>query len=346
MAEADADEAPVRMALPEYDVETMMHPHSTVIVNGSRGSGKTVFMKYIMYCMRKKFDTAVMFCPTEDTIREFHEFLPKSCIHDHLSTKRLQEVVETQKTLHKEVHRGGVPLRNVAVVLDDCMYDKKTFKCTAVRSIMMNGRHDNLFLLNGVQYIMDFPKELRSQIDVAVVFPVQGAYVKGVMDNLLGDAFKSVDDLAAVFSQLQQHEVLVWDARAQRSGKPYLFYCKAVKDLPRFRFGSDTFWLMHYKYFKRPKHEEHKNIVNAVAKASGKKPVLTLDKGDEDFVEHQGRLDTPGTSTKAPTIIVRRVPLTTKVPVVTGTGPAVTPAKPTRRRRVRPAAQIQPMSIL
>ena len=142
-----------------YNPETMLAPDTTVVVVGPRGSGKTVFMKYVMFCMRSKFDLVTFFCPSRDVRQEFEAFMPKTHIHSNFSKTALKQVVDAQATLaaqcpnRTDVGTGGVPLRNLALVLDDCMAKKTVFECETVRSIMNNGRHDNIFFMNGVQYI-------------------------------------------------------------------------------------------------------------------------------------------------------------------------------------------------
>lgn len=268
-------EEPIKLY--RYNPETMMPPDVTVVVVGPRGSGKTVFMKYVMFCMRDKLDVATFFCPSRDVRQEFEAFLPKSHIHADFSKTRLKQVCDAQAKLaalcpgrrKDQIGSGGVPLRNIGLVLDDCMSKKAVFESETVRAIMNNGRHDNIFFMNGVQYIMSVPKEQRSQIDIAVCFPHAGAFLKAVNDNLMGDAFDSVEMCGRAFQQLRENECLVYDARAKRRKQPFLFYCKAQHDLPDFMVGCDFFWRLYYKHMVRAKVDTHREILETMAKARG-----------------------------------------------------------------------------
>jgi hypothetical protein len=270
-----------KIQLHEYDPMTMLRPDATVLVVGQRGSGKTVMMQYLLYCISKILDMAVVFCPTRDTRQEYEQCVPKCNVYPEFDKKQLANILGAQKKLSKRIGECSLkksavipPLRRVGVILDDCMFDKSEMNSPAMRYLMMNGRHDNFFYLNGVQYIMDFPKDLRSQVDTVIVFPEANiTYREPLRQNLLG-VFQTDEELVKVFNEgLHEHEALVFDSRAYRARKPYLFYCKAQHQLPAFRVGSDLFWRMYYKHFVRKSgafiEEEIKNTL-AIAKGMNK----------------------------------------------------------------------------
>lgn len=322
MAAYGLPKAPTRLY--HYNPETMLAPDTTVVVVGPRGSGKTVFMKYVMFCMRDRLDLVTFFCPSRDVRQEFEAFMPKSHIHADFSKARLKQICEAQAKLANEapgkgvVGTGGVPLRNLGLVLDDCMAKKAVFECETVRAIMNNGRHDNIFFMNGVQYIMAVPKEQRSQIDVAVCFPHAGAYLKNVNDNLMGDAFEDEAECARAFATLKDHECLVFDGRAKRrnKGAPFLFYCKAMYDLPDFMVGCDFFWRMYYRYMVRSKVDARKEILNTLAMAKGEMVAADHDP-DSAAAAAIAATTSAGMQTPGPHIVVR-MPADATVPLVTG----------------------------
>ena len=266
-----------RIQLHEYDPMTMLRHDATVLVVGQRGSGKTVMMQYLLYCMAKKLDMAVVFCPTRDTRQEYERSVAKCNVYAEFDKKQLSKICDAQKKLSQRIcetsGKAGseIPLRRVGVVLDDCMFDKAEMNGKTMRYLMMNGRHDNFFYLNGVQYIMDFPKDLRSQVDTVIVFPEANLeYREPLRKNLLG-VFQSDEELVRVFKEgLRQHEALVFDNKAFREKRNHLFFCKAIFDLPKFRVGSDLFWRMYYKHFVRQSTAFiEEDIKNALAIAKG-----------------------------------------------------------------------------
>lgn len=244
--------------LHEFDPMTMLRDDSRILCVGQSGSGKTVMMQYLLYCLSKKVDMAVCFCPTRDTRQEYERVIPKCLVYPSFDKRQLTKICDAQKKLSQRIGEAETrghshaPLRKIIVILDDCMFDKAEMSGKAMRYLMMNGRHDNFCYLNGVQYVVDFPKDLRSQIDVVVVFPEANVeYRDPLRKNLLG-VFKSDEQLVRTFNEgLKKHEALVFDARAYREKRTCLYFCKAQYPLPRFRVGSDLFWRMYYKYMVR-----------------------------------------------------------------------------------------------
>jgi hypothetical protein len=242
------------LTVSEYDPETMMRPDMTIVCVGQRGSGKTVLMQWLLYCMRSKLDFVAVFCPTVDTLKTYAEHVPRCCLHDNVSPAKLAAICDAQSKIHKVIDAPGSgkkSLRYVGIIMDDCMHDKKKVNCEAMRYLFMNGRHDNLFYINAVQYIMGLNKDMRSQIDLAIVFPrYEASFCTALRENLLGDCFETDDEMRQTFRTLQPYEALVYDARAQRAGKPCLFFLKAPITVPPFRVGSDHFWRLCYKHTK------------------------------------------------------------------------------------------------
>ena len=86
-----------RIQLHEYDPMTMLRHDATVLVVGQRGSGKTVMMQYLLYCMAKKLDMAVVFCPTRDTRQEYERSVAKCNVYAEFDKKQLSKICDAQK---------------------------------------------------------------------------------------------------------------------------------------------------------------------------------------------------------------------------------------------------------
>jgi len=266
--------------LPEYDAENMLRPDYTVMMVGARGSGKTIMMLYFLKILARQLDMAVAFIPTTDTQREFEEHIQKCFIYPEYDEKELDRIVQAQRSLvqrkPKRLDDGSFETpnhRRIAVVLDDCMYDKKSGKGKTLRYLFMNGRHDNFFFMNAAQYVMDMDKALRSQIDLVVAFPVsEDSMIGPLRENLLG-CFKTDAQLVRMFREgLKENEALIFDRRRANKKQPALFYCKAEYPLPRFRVGCDLFWLWYYKYFVRRSSAHIDTMINNRIQAALDKP--------------------------------------------------------------------------
>jgi hypothetical protein len=255
----ESDTIEEEVGLRPFDPHTQVRPDNTILVVGQRNSGKSVLMTYLLYCLKDQLDAVVAFASTEDTRREWMKIMPRCFVHETYNEDILQRVVSAQKTIHSRAGDSLNPdaptLRNLGIVLDDCMFDKSQFNGRWSRYIMMNGRHDKLFFMNGVQYVVDFPKALRSQIDLAIVFPIPDFKTREpVRENLLG-VFKHDEQLVEAFEKLKPHEALVFDQRAYRMKQPYLFFLKAEFPLPSFRLCTRLMWWMYYRHLERQSYE-------------------------------------------------------------------------------------------
>ena len=264
--------------LEQFVPETMVRPDAKILVVGQSGSGKTVMMLHILHCMAKKLDVCFAFCPSRDTREDYLKVLPKCFVGETYNEEHLEQICQAQLTLHRRKPNrtsDGTPaqpsLRSVGIVMDDCAFDKKVFDSKTMRYLLMNSRHERFFFMNGVQYIIDFPKDLRSQIQLVIVFPEPNLmYREPLRKNVLG-IFSTDEQLVRTFDEgLREHEALVFDQVAYRSKKQCLFYCKAPFPTPSFLVGSKLFWRMYYRHMVRESFEHiEKHIDSTLAAATG-----------------------------------------------------------------------------
>jgi hypothetical protein len=260
-----------------YDVETMMSSESTALVIGKRGSGKTRLLMHILKYMRRKLDMCIAFCPTDANREELKKHIPRACVYNEYNEADLQRAYKGQEKLGKATFRDPVTRRMIApvrrrigVVLDDCMAEKEGFNAKVMRQIMMNGRHNKVFYINNVQYVIDVPKNQRGQIDVVFCFPMFGKKnLQPLQEGVLG-CFPSIERLQFVFNQLPRYHALVYDVKAQQDKRPFLFYIKAEGDVGNFRVGSNMFWYLYYRNFVRS-HEMGVDLEIKAAVAAAKR---------------------------------------------------------------------------
>ena len=131
----------------------------TCIVIGTRGKGKSGVVRALMHAVRK-IRTGIVVSGTEEGNDFYAQFVPPAFVHTELRMGVLRSIVERQKKKPQKTTRD-----DLLVVLDDCMYDKSFTRDTVIRGIFMNGRHWKVMLVVTMQYCMDLPPSLRSNID-------------------------------------------------------------------------------------------------------------------------------------------------------------------------------------
>jgi hypothetical protein len=260
--------------LPQFDPGTI-RPDATVLVVGQRGIGKTKMMLYLLGHLAPVLDMCVCMCPSRDTREEYEQHIPKAYIYPGLDSERLDHITTTQR---KIAETGQENLLRVGIILDDCAFDKKAFTTETMRYLLMNGRHEKFFFMNGVQYAVDFPKSLRQNIDIVVAFPeVNFEFRDPLRRNLLG-IFKTDAQLVRAFNALEPYEALVFDQKAMRMKQPYLFYARATYPMPRFCVGKKWWWESYYRHLVREDASEKlREIQAAVAMKSHMRPAASMD---------------------------------------------------------------------
>jgi hypothetical protein len=144
---------------------------------------------------------------------------------------------------------GMDSLRNLALVLDDCMYDKQVMKSKTMRNLFMNGRHYKCFFLAAVQWLMDLGPDLRTQVD----------YVFALRENILSNRerlykyffgiFPKYEDFSRVFDACTaNYECLVIDNTVNSNDvEDCIFWYKASADIPDFRMCAPVYWELDRK---------------------------------------------------------------------------------------------------
>jgi hypothetical protein len=245
----------MKLKIRKFDPSTMKKD-AVVLLIGKRGTGKTTLMKDIMYYMRTKLDFGVAMSPTEETTEALSSFVPQSCIYNTFSNTALGVMLELQR---QQVKKGR--FKNVYVLLDDCMYDKKVMSGVNVRELFMNGRHRKIFFMNSVQYMMDMPAALRSQVD----------YVFALKENIISSReklwkfffgmFEDFRDFNKVMNSCTQNfECIVLDNTSRSNDvSDSIFWYKADPTLPRFQLGQPVFWDLHRRFFHDKDAEAEKD---------------------------------------------------------------------------------------
>jgi len=224
-----------------------------------------VVAENIFYAMRNKLLTVLAFIGTTDCKKTFAAHFPKVFIRDRFEASILQQAIDVQlKTkefaMHDEaVHEatsGAIPVAHtlpyIGVFVDDCGFDKSALNSEPMKYLHMNGRHDNFFPVTCLQYIMQFPKDIRNNVSVVMAAKIESgsSQIKQYRENMF-TCFRTDEELAEAFDKLDDREFLVYDLKAHERGKPYIFYYKAQYPCPEFMVGPPHAWKWHYKHFKR-----------------------------------------------------------------------------------------------
>jgi hypothetical protein len=219
-----------------------------VMCIGKRGTGKTTLTADILYHQRKRFDAGICFSSTEESNSFWGKHICDTLIHSDFNEKVFSNFITEQRRINK----SSKTRINSFALLEDCMYNSKILKSNKdVRGTFFNGRHWNIFLIITMQYVLDLPPELRSNVD----------YVFILRNNMMGDREKIYKNFAGfipsftIFNKImnkctQGYEALVVDNTSRSNDISDCLFWYEAKIRDDFRVGKDSMWLYHYKMKK------------------------------------------------------------------------------------------------
>jgi hypothetical protein len=226
-----------------FDARTIKESRIIFLI-GKRHTGKSVLMKDILYHMPRP-DYVIAMAPTEDTLQMFREFLPTSCVFDHFSQEKLDQVVKVQREL---VLRGKK--RTVMILLDDCLYQKNVLKSTSMRSIFFNGRHDHITLVCAAQYMMDVDVAFRTNIDYIFALRESILVNRQRLHKYYFGQFGKFEEFDRVMNACTaDYKALVLDGTlSSTTATDCVQWYKGRVDIPSFRLCKPVFWRFSERY--------------------------------------------------------------------------------------------------
>ena len=274
----------MRLQIQKFDPSSMKR-HRIILMVGKRGTGKSVLLRDVMYRIHQQVDFGIAMTPTEESCEMFRAHMPEAWIYSSFNSAKLESMLDMQRQLGRKKKQ-----RNLYIVLDDCMYDKKVLKGVGMRDLFMNGRHLQVTFMNALQYIMDMGPDLRTQVD----------YVFALRENIISNKMKlwryffgmfdKFEDFSRVMDKCtDNHGALVLDNTAKTNRlEDCLFWYKAELNIPRFSMGKPLFVQMAARSQKTERdvrmEEEAKLRQLQVAEVEKRKRsrITTVERRDRD----------------------------------------------------------------
>ena len=248
---------------------------ATCVFIGKRGTGKSTLVADILYHSRK-INAGVAISATEDGNAFYSSYIPEILIHSEYKPDVVNQIISRQKTVINKNIKG--PDKDVFVLLDDCMYDKKMIRDPNIRGIFMNGRHWRVFFMLTMQYCMDLPPDLRSNID----------YIFVLRENIIQNQEKIYKNFFGIFPNFQifqdvltscteGYDCLVLDNTSRSNKIQDCVYWYRAKHGRNFKIGSKELWSYCKKNYDSKKAKEDASFDNKKMKKKNT-PSVTVKK--------------------------------------------------------------------
>ncbi len=250
---------------------------ATCVFIGKRGTGKSTLVADILYHCRK-IPLGIAISATEDGNAFYANYIPDIFIHSEYNKEVIQQVITRQKKsiAEQDDKNKKDPKNDIFVLLDDCMYDKKMIRDPNIRGIFMNGRHWRVTFMLTMQYCMDLPPDLRTNIDFVFI----------LRENIIENQDKLYKNFFGIFphketfrevmnSCTEGFDCMVLD-NTSRSNKisDCVFWYRAKPDR-KFKIGNKNLWNYHKKNY----NINHDNVDDQLdINKTRKKPALHIKK--------------------------------------------------------------------
>ena len=179
---------PLHSKLDNYELTSYLNHHSTSLLVGSPGSGKSSLMWAMMRdkkLLNRVFHNVYLFQPSHSRASIKNDVFKKhdkDKMFDELSFENLLEVMERIK--------GTDPDENNVIIFDDMasyLKDKSTLQL--FKELIFNRRHlhTSIYFLN--QTFFSVPKELRRLFSNVFIFKVSKNEMRNIFDELVADPY-------------------------------------------------------------------------------------------------------------------------------------------------------------
>jgi len=218
----------------------------TIAIIGKRGTGKSTLVADLLYHTRK-IPKGVVMSATEESNEYYSKFVPDIFIHGEYDASAIEKIISGQR---ESVRSNNSGCKDCFVLLDDCMYDRKTVRDKNIRCIFMNGRHLKIQFMITMQYCMDLPPDLRANIDYVFVLR------ENIIDNMrkLWKFFFGIFPTFASFQEVmlsctEGYDCMVLDNTSKSSKIEDNIFWYRAKPNRKFRIGSKDAWNYHKKRY-------------------------------------------------------------------------------------------------
>lgn len=233
----------------------MIPDDAVVVMIGRRGTGKSWLIKDLMY-HKRNFPVCTIMSGTEGANQFYSTIVPSLLVHNGFSSDIVTNVLKRQELLTKQIRKeaqlgrtSSIDRRNL-VVMDDCMFDAKTWtKDTGVRSLFMNGRHYGILFILALQYVMGIPPALRGQVDYVFILRENIVASRRRIYEQFAGIFPSYELFSQILDQCTENfECLVIHNGAKTNKiEDCVFYYKAESN-GDFKIGSKELWIKSAEY--------------------------------------------------------------------------------------------------
>ena len=241
-----------RMAcLPElqwYDI-TQVKPDATIVCVGKRRTGKSFFLRDMMFNMSGQFPGGLVISQTDKLNGFWRQYIPQRFIHPkynpavlHHLFRRQQAIMQHNKSPDVLAGKEEPVDPRFFVLLDDVISDARLRYDESLNELFTAGRHYKIMTLITTQYAKGINPVLRSNTDLAVIFKCSQAMQREALAKEWGDIISQRAFYYLLDKYTQDNHCLVIDSSNNSTNPLEVLYVYKADEPPPFRIGSKEYW--------------------------------------------------------------------------------------------------------
>lgn len=215
------------------------------LVIGKRRTGKSTLIRDILF-KKRHLSYGIACNGTEESNRAYAKLMPDMYVYDDYAREAIVSLVSAQR----ESKRTRSTAPSCFLILDDVGFEKKMSSDKALKQILQNGRHYNMFSILALQYLMSVDVSMRANFDFVFCFAEKNSTILQKLHKNFFDQFDSYGTFESVFKACTaNYECLVLDNTSTSAAvEDNIFYFKAEQH-EDFRMGGDEFWKHHRRHY-------------------------------------------------------------------------------------------------